>query len=100
MEHKKIDFYSEVKVSDHAETPEIRGKYGAVASIGEENGKVLGYGIFVEINNIEEYWEVDKDDITPTGKMFKRSDFYDGSSLGVTPDGEVTRVDIKGQESE
>ncbi|MGJ8514132.1 hypothetical protein [Carnimonas bestiolae] len=93
MSVDRIDFYSEVMVRDCAKSPELRNKKAIVMGISEEDGIVYGYGISVE--GMFNIYRVGRDEIEPTGKKYKREDFYNGSSIGVTPDGELTRVNIK-----
>ncbi|MGJ8521570.1 hypothetical protein R84981_000231 [Carnimonas sp. R-84981] len=91
--NERIDFYSEVIIKNTANNSKIRGKKGIIMAISEEAGIIYGYS--VRIDGFQYSIIVNEGDVSPTGKKFRREDFFDGSSIGVTPDGELTRVDIK-----
>ncbi|WP_375055096.1 hypothetical protein [Zobellella sp. DQSA1] len=70
----KIDFYCEIKVNDDAKNKKYNGRTGVVLGISEENGITYGYSVVLHGENHTVYFE--KNDVTPTGKQFKREDFY------------------------
>jgi hypothetical protein len=49
----------------------------------DESGN-WGYAVFIYAAN--EVWNFREDELEPTGKMDKRENFYDGSSIGVRVD--------------
>jgi len=85
---KRIDFYDEVRVVRDIEGyPELRGKTGVVMGISEEDGILYGYG--VSFDDLSHGYSFSADEVEPTGRKFKREDFYDGSSISVTADGKL-----------
>jgi hypothetical protein len=84
----KIDFYQEVEVVQNAKNSIYAGQKGVVMGISEEDGVIYGYAVAIHGMETSDYF--DKDDLVPTGVRFKREDFYDGTHLIVTKDGEIT----------
>jgi len=84
---EKIDFFDEVRIIDDIEEPELRGKSGVVMGISEENGMVYGYS--VHFSDLPHSYSFSVNEVVPTGRKFKREDFYDGTSLSVSKDGEI-----------
>jgi len=70
----KIEFYQEVKVVPEAKKGEYVGCKGVVLGISEENEIIYGYSVILHGKETTVYF--DKDDVEPTGLVFKREDFY------------------------
>jgi len=87
MTNEKLDFYAEVRISDGVDDANLRGKVGVIMGISEEDGIVYGYS--VRFKELKHSYGFSVDEVSPTGRKFKREDFYDGSSITVSPDGEL-----------
>ena len=70
----KIDFDSEVEIQTSCTHKEYIGCKGIVVGISKEDGVIYGYGVVINGKETVSYF--DKDDLKPTGKQFKREDFY------------------------
>jgi len=70
----KIDFDYEVEIQISCIHKEYVGCKGIVVGISEEDGVIYGYGVVLKGKNTVNYF--DKIDVKPTGKQFKREDFY------------------------
>jgi hypothetical protein len=79
---QNFDFYMEIRVSRTTETESggIADVTGVIMGVSEGS---IGPSYSVSIDGI---WHmVAESDLTPTGRVFSRDDFYDGSSIKVTP---------------
>jgi len=85
--NRKIDLYEEVRIMDSAENTELQGKIGVVLGISEEDGIVQSYA--VDFDDLPYVYSVSANCVIPTGRKFKREDFYDGTSISVSQDGEL-----------
>ncbi|OAT32491.1 hypothetical protein M976_00548 [Buttiauxella ferragutiae ATCC 51602] len=74
MMNMKIDFYQEVQVVPDAKNSKYVGRKGVVLGISEEDGVIYGYAVILHDKENTVYFE--KDDLVPTGVVFKREDFY------------------------
>ena len=74
MSMQKLDFFQEVQVRANYPNTLYQGKKGAVLGISEEGGIVYGYAVLIHGTDMTVYF--DTKDLTPTGKMFLREDFY------------------------
>lgn len=74
MGMQKLDFFQEVQVGTYCLNKLYHGKKGVVLGISEEDGVVYGYAVL--IHGADETVYFDMKDLTPTGKMFLREDFY------------------------
>ncbi|WP_052953248.1 Imm31 family immunity protein [Leclercia sp. UBA5958] len=72
--YMKIDFYQEVEVVPEAKHKKYVGCKGVVLGISEENEIIYGYSVILHGKETTVYFE--KDDLEPTGIVFKREDFY------------------------
>lgn len=70
----KINFYQEVEVKENAKNSKYAKCKGVVLGISEEDDVVYGYTIVIHGKENTVYFE--KDDVFPTGTVFKREDFY------------------------
>lgn len=70
---KKLDFYSEVTVSD-LYPGNKKGKKGVILGISEENGILYGYSVV--LHGEESTFFLDAKYAEPTGIKFSRDDFY------------------------
>lgn len=70
----KINFYEEVQVVPNAKNNKYIGFKGVVMGISEEDGILYGYAVNLYNHEYSVYF--DKEDLIPTGKRFKREDFY------------------------
>ena len=95
----KYNFYDIVKVhSDKNSLREINNCEGAILGMSqnEETG-CWGYGVSIYKDN-GLCWSIKEEDLQPTGKKGKRSDFYTGESVRVrvdpkTGEGEIVEND-------
>ncbi|MEC5321575.1 hypothetical protein VSX61_22065 [Brenneria populi subsp. brevivirga] len=71
---EKIDFYQEITIIKSTVRPEFIGRTGVVMGISEEDNILYGYT--VRIQDYDYLVFFDPDDLEPTGKRFKREDFY------------------------
>lgn len=72
-EDKKIEFYSEVMISEDF-PGDHRGKLGVIIGISEEDEILYGYSVLLHGEGYAIY--LDKQYAIPTGKSFSREDFY------------------------
>jgi hypothetical protein len=70
----KIDFYSEVEVLPTTKNKQYSGKKGVVMGVSEEDDILYGYAVLLHDKDTIDFF--DKEDLVPTGKKFKREDFY------------------------
>jgi hypothetical protein len=79
---QKFDFYTEVRVSRTAvtESSGIADATGVIMGVSEGP---LGLSYSVSVDGIGHM--VAESDLAPTGRVFSRDDFYDGSSIKVMP---------------
>ncbi|WP_392562171.1 Imm31 family immunity protein [Orbus sturtevantii] len=71
---EKLCFYEEVEILPTTMLKQFIGKKGAIVGISEEDGILYGYAVL--IHGREEIDCFDAKDVKPTGKRFKREDFY------------------------
>ena len=78
MKHVKLDFFSEVIVNDSVKNNIKKSEYhnlkGVVLGISEEDDGGYGYAILLYKYNL--CFDFNSDELTATGKKFKREDFY------------------------
>ncbi|NHB86455.1 Imm31 family immunity protein [Photorhabdus tasmaniensis] len=70
----KIDFFQEVKIVSSKGRPEFIGRNGVIVGISEEDGILYGYA--ARVDGYEYVVCFEPDELEPTGKKFKREDFY------------------------
>jgi len=87
MKSAKLNFFDEVKVNQNIDDPALRGKIGIIMGVSENDGVVYGYSI--GFKDLEDGYYMRADEISPTGRKFKREDFYDGSRISVSHDGKI-----------
>ncbi len=87
-----LPFYAQVKIAETA-PDEVAGLTGIVMGRAERHGR---WGYSVHVDGLDESYDLRHEDLTPTGIMFKRSDFYSGESITVIVD-ENGNGKIKGQ---
>ena len=84
----KFQFYEVVKVvSVNPKLSEIAGKFGAILGMAQNDDGTWGYS--VHVFNEEDGWDVMESDLEATGKIMRREDFYDGSSIRIRVDPET-----------
>ncbi|MBX4133209.1 immunity protein 31 [Frischella sp. Ac48] len=71
---QKFNFYEEVEVLPNCEHSEYVGKKGIVMGVSEENGMIYSYAI--TLIDGESGICLNPNCLKPTGKQFKREDFY------------------------
>lgn len=81
---KRFDHYEIVLVNHPELAPNSRG---CVLGLSEDEKGVYGYAIWVD--DEEEVWMFDEENLQSTGTFAKREDFYDGATLHVSQDGGV-----------
>ena len=88
----KFDFYQEVEILPNCPYAEYIGKKGVIMGISEEDGIIYSYAVSLldgdyEVSLLDGDYEVSlldgetglcfsPDCLKPTGKQFKREDFY------------------------
>jgi len=87
MNNEKLEFYEEVRIINDIDDPSLRGKIGIIMGIIEEDDIVYGYS--VRFKDMKHSYGFSVDEVSPTGRRFKREDFYDGSNIGVSQDGKL-----------
>ncbi|AJA45952.1 immunity protein 31 of polymorphic toxin system [Frischella perrara] len=70
----KFEFYQEVEILPNCLYAEYIGKKGVIMGIGEEDGVIYSYA--VSLLDGESGLCFSPDCLKPTGKQFKREDFY------------------------
>ena len=71
----QFQFYEVVKISsDKSDLSDVDGCEGAVLGM-TKNNKIWNYAIAI-FDLDEECWDIEEQDLLPTGKMMKREDFY------------------------
>ena len=87
MSPSPFSFYEVVVIeSVRPELREIVGKRAVVMGMAEEAGQ-WSYSVSLESCGVS--WSVRADDIRSTGQFRRREEFYDGSSIRVSKDGEL-----------
>jgi hypothetical protein len=82
-----FQFYEIVRVNSNEPTvKQINGLEGTILGFSEGKDRV-SYSVF--IHKLNETWFLSGNDLISTGKMDKRGNFYDGSRLTVSTDGDV-----------
>jgi len=70
----KFEFYQEVEILPNCLYAEYIGKKGVIMGIGEEDGVIYSYA--VSLLDGESGLCFSPDCLKPTGKQFKRENFY------------------------
>lgn len=80
-------FYEVVIVeSSRPELRDITGERGVIMGMAEETGE-WGYAVMLESSGV--CWSVVATDLKSTGQIRKREDFYDGTCIRVSKDGQI-----------
>ena len=80
-------FYEVVVIeSSRPELRDVAGERGVIMGMAEEDGQ-WSYAVSIESRGTS--WSVFKSDIKSTGEVRRREEFYDGSSIRVSKDGEL-----------
>jgi len=66
----------------------LRGRIGAVLGKGAEDGE-LPTSYAVAIDGLDEVWSIAPEDLVSTGQFRRYEDYYDGTSVRVSVDGEL-----------
>jgi len=74
MKINKFEFYQEVEILPNSLQKECVGKIGIMTGVSEENGVIYGYAVDLYDEEYGYYFKADC--LKPTGKQFKREDFY------------------------
>jgi hypothetical protein len=87
-----FDFFEEVLVQPRPDAPPdvraLRGRLGCVLGKSSEEGQApTGYA--VALDGVDDGWLFDARDLVSTGKARSRKHYYEGSSIQVSPDGEL-----------
>ena len=83
-----FQYYEVVKVvSENSTLREINGMTGAILGMAQNDNGEWSYG--VQILETNENWDIRESDLVATGKLMKRGDFYDDSSVKVVVDPET-----------
>jgi hypothetical protein len=80
------DRYCEVEILNTPETKEYAGRKGVILGTSEEDGILYGYGVWID----EEVVCFTPNQVEKTGVQFNEEDFYDGTHISVSVDGELT----------
>jgi hypothetical protein len=94
----KYQLYERVRVtSDKPELVEINGEVGAVLGMAEEDAQAF-YVVFIYRD--KECWHVEEKCLRARGEFDERENFYDGSRLRVSVDGDgVGRILGEGRDA-
>lgn len=86
MKKGRFNFYEEVVVeSTDSSLAEITGKTGVILGMAEPmEGREDEYGVLIYAT--DEVWQMSEANIRSTGRVRKREDFYDGSSIRIAVD--------------
>lgn len=79
----------EPRVGSDAELEELRGLVGAVLGWSADASSRWPRAYVVHLDELDRSWTLDADDLVSTGDVRRREDYYDGSSVRVSGDGEV-----------
>ena len=98
----KFEFFEIVRVNPKSPSLEpIANTEGAILGKAQDEAGRWGYAVF--IYSLDETWDLQESDLEATGRMAKRGDFYDGTSIQVAVDpetGEGRIVDQKNSRQE
>jgi len=72
--NNKLSFFSEVEVLPTTAQKQLINQKGVIIGISEEEGVIYGYGVLIHGREELDFFEAQ--DLKPTGKQFKREDFY------------------------
>jgi len=87
-----FEFFEVVRVEPSAEAPDevqrLRGRVGAVLGRSAVEGQEpTSYA--VDLDGVDDVWSLDAWDLVSTGQFRRREDYYDGTSIRVSPRGEL-----------
>jgi len=89
MREPRFDFYEEVRINtSDADKSHMNGLLAVVVGRTETEDRTSWY-YAVDLQSQKKGWCFFERELEPTGRRFRREDFYDGSSIRV-------RVDEKG----
>jgi hypothetical protein len=87
-----FDFFEVVRVEPRRDAPSeikaLRGRTGCILGKSAEEGQEPTI-YAVDLDGVEEGWSIDARDLVSTGGFRRREDYYDGSSIRVSPAGEL-----------
>ena len=87
MKSSPFAFYEEVTVKPgRAGLGEIAGELGAVLGSSEDGGS-WNYSVLIYSKGIT--WSVGEEDIVSSGRIRTREEFYDGTVIRVSKDGQL-----------
>ncbi len=82
----QFEFYEQVRISGAKDSKShLNGRFGVVVGRTETEGSDSWY-YAVDVDGEVECWCCFEGELEATGVRFTRSDFYDGSSIGVNVD--------------
>ena len=84
----KFEFYEKVRIAGAVpDLAPVAGKLGAVLGRAENEDGSWGYA--VHVYDERSCWDIDEEQLEPTGEFDKRETFYDGTAIRVSPEGEL-----------
>ena len=87
MSASQFSFYEEVLVrSSREELAEVLGERGVILGMAEKEGR-WSYAVMIESSGI--CWSVEAGDLSRTGRIRTREEFYDGASVRVSRGGKL-----------
>ena len=88
MTGNRFSLYEKVRItSENAAIAPVRGELAAVLGMAQDGAGRWSYGVFVYRTGI--VWSCQEEELAPTGDFDERASFYDGSSIRVSPHGEI-----------
>ncbi|WP_392551927.1 Imm31 family immunity protein [Orbus wheelerorum] len=72
--NSRLSFFSEVEILAATAQKQLIHQKGVIIGISEEDGVIYGYGVLIHGREGLDFFEAK--DLKPTGKQFKREDFY------------------------
>jgi hypothetical protein len=89
----KFRFYEVVKVNKKSRHEEVAGLEGTILGMAANRDRQWYYA--VAFNEIEAVWCFSETELSSTGKMNRREDFYDGTHISAAVDKETGEGIIK-----
>jgi len=87
----ELEYFEVVRVEPRSDArPELealRGRVGAVLGISAEEGEPRAYAVCLD--GMDGTWMIQASDLSSTGEVRQRQDYYDGTSLRVSVNGRV-----------
>jgi Immunity protein 31 len=100
MDRRRFSYFEVVRVEPRAgssrELEALRGRTGAVMGWSNAEGSDWPTAYAVAIDGLDETWMIDIASLVSTGELRTREDYFDGSSIRVSPAGEPLGYPVPG----